>query len=413
MISFANQILLGLSVALGIGLLIGAERERRKGSGPERSAAGIRTFAIASLLGAVGMLLGGSPVLAVVALIVGGLAILGYQRSKKNDPGMTTEVALVLTCLLGGLSMREPLLAAGMGTALAVLLAAKNRLHYFVSSVLTEDELHDALLFSAAALIILPLTPDRFMGPFDSINLREVATLVVLVMGISAVGYIAMRSLGPRFGLPLAGLAAGFISSTATIYSMGLRAAKFPSQMQGATAGAVLSSIATIIQLTFIVAVIEPALLNALMLPLLFGGIAASAYGLLFIRHALAADKDQHAELGRAFDPKAAVVFAAIITAVLILSAGVNAWLGSHGIMYSAALTGLVDAHATAASAASLAVSEKITLADAVWPILIGFTTNSFMKIIVAIKAGGRQFAARVIPGVLLITAAVWLGIWV
>lgn len=111
--------LLGLSVALGIGLLVGAERERRKGSGPTRGAAGIRTFAVASVLGAVGMLLGGGLLLAAVALVMGALAVVSYQRTREQDPGMTTEIALLLTCLLGGLAMRNAALAAGVGAALA------------------------------------------------------------------------------------------------------------------------------------------------------------------------------------------------------------------------------------------------------------------------------------------------------
>jgi uncharacterized membrane protein (DUF4010 family) len=406
-------VLLGICVAAGIGLLVGAERERRKGSGPMRGTAGIRTFALASLLGAVGVLLGGGVLLAVIMLIVGGLAILGYQRSRKHDPGMTSEIALVLTCLLGGLATQYALLAAGMGTALAVLLAAKSRLHYFVGSTLTERELHDALLFAAAALILLPLAPDEFIGPFDAINPRNIATLVVLVMGVSALGYIAMRSLGPRYGLPLAGLAGGFISSTATIYSMGDRAARNPVLLGSATAGAILSSIATIIQLAAVVAIIEPALLDALFLPLLLGGIAAVAYGLLFMGHAVRAAHDEQADLGRAFDLKTALAFAAIITAVLLLSAGVNDWLGERGIMFSAALTGLADAHATAASMASLAVSGKTGIEIAVWSVLIGLTANSLMKIVVAAKAGHGHFAARVIPGVLLMTIALWVGAWI
>ncbi|HEU4707841.1 MAG TPA: DUF4010 domain-containing protein [Methylophilaceae bacterium] len=405
--------LLGICVALGVGLLIGAERERRKGTGPTRAVAGIRTFALASLLGAVGMLLGGSLVLAVVALVVGGLTILGYQRSRQHDPGMTTEIALVLTCLLGGLAMHEAALAAGIGTALAVLLAAKNRLHYFVSSVLTEQELHDALLFSAAVLILLPLAPNRFFGPFDAINPREIVTLVVLVMGVSAFGYIAMRSLGPRFGLPLAGLAAGFISSTATIYSMGNRAARYPNQIKGATAGAALSSVATMVQLAFVITVVEPALLKIVGLPLMLGGIAAVGYGLLFVRSAFRADADPHSELGRAFDPRAAVVFALLVSGILLVSAAVNTWLGSKGMLLSAAVTGLVDAHATAASAASLAAAGRASLEQAAWPVLMGLTTNSAVKIAAAYKAGGKAFAARIAPGIILMVVAAWAGMWI
>ena len=202
--------LLGLSVALGIGLLVGAERERRKGSGPTRSVAGIRTFSLASLLGAVAVLLGDGLVLAVAALTVGALAAVAYQRSRDQDPGLTTEVALLLTCLPGGLAMRNAVLAAGVGAALAALLAARNRIHHFVRGVLTERELHDALLFSAAALIALPLAPDRFMGPFNAINPHAITQLVVVVMAVSALGYVATRALGPRYGLPLAGFAASF-----------------------------------------------------------------------------------------------------------------------------------------------------------------------------------------------------------
>ena len=136
------QSLLAVSVALGIGLLIGAERERRKGSGPQRSPAGIRTFAAASLTGAVAMLLGAGLLMAVAVLLVGAFALIAYRRSSVDDPGMTTEIALVLTCLIGGLAVREPALAAALGAALAGLLAARDRLHHFVRGVLSERALH-------------------------------------------------------------------------------------------------------------------------------------------------------------------------------------------------------------------------------------------------------------------------------
>jgi uncharacterized membrane protein (DUF4010 family) len=362
------------------------------------------------MLGAVATLVEGTLILAIVAAIVGIFAIVAYQGSRQHDPGMTTEIALVLTCLLGGLAMQKPVLAAGIGTALAVLLAAKNRLHNFVSGVLTERELHDALLFLAASLILLPLVPDKLMGPFDAINPREVASLIVLVMGISAVGYIAMRSLGPRYGLPLAGFAAGFVSSTATIYSMGDRAERNPGQVKAATAGAVLSSVATILQMAFIVGVIHPPLLHLLWLPLVLGGFSAASYGLLFTRRAVFAETQDQADIGHAFDLKSAIIFATIISLVLLLSAGINSWLGPQGLAISTGITGLVDAHATAASVASLTHAGKLGIEQAIWPVLIGLTTNSLMKIVVAIKAGGTSYAWRVAPGVVLMTIAVWVG---
>lgn len=356
------------------------------------------------------MLAGGSTMLALAAFIVGLFAIVAYHGSRQHDPGMTTEIALVLTCLLGGLAITQPGLSASVGTTLAVLLAAKNRLHHFVSGILTDRELHDALLFMASALIILPLAPDRFMGPFGAINPRAIASLIVVVMGISATGYILMRSLGPRYGLPLAGLAGGFISSTATIYSMGVRARHSSDQMQTATAGAVLSSIATILQMVFIIGIIKPQLLHLLWLPLLLGGIAAAGYGLLFIRHAVKGDVPDQADIGHAFDLKSAIIFAIIISVVLVLSGGVNAWLGPQGVIVTAAITGLADAHATAASIASLAAAGKLSMEEAVWPILVGLTANSLMKIVVALKAGSPDFTWRVVTGVLLIILAVWIG---
>lgn len=409
--------LLGLSVALGIGLLVGAERERRKGNGPTRGAAGIRTFAVASVLGAVGVLLGGGLLLAVVALVIGALAVVAYQRTREQDPGMTTEIALLLTCLLGGLAMRNAALAAGVGAALAALLAARNRLHHFVRSVLTERELHDALLFFAAALIALPLAPDRFMGPFDAVNPYAITRLVVLVMAISALGYVATRALGPRYGLPLAGFAAGFISSTATIHAMGTRAAGSGTQADGAIAGAVLSSLATMVQLAVVVAAVQPALLDTLRWPLVFGGMAACAYSLLFFPRGApaanpAAGRPEQQDLGRAFDLKTALAFAAIVGVVLVVSAALSAWLGARGTLLAAAATGLVDAHATAASVASLVAAGKLPLEAALWPILAGLSTNTLMKAVVAFHAGGAAYAARIVPGLVLVIAAVWLGVW-
>ena len=407
-----SQTLLGLCVALGIGLLIGAERERRKDTHKTGIAAGIRTFAVVALLGAVSILLG-EYVFVVVTLVVGGSALLAYRNTSAQEPGLTTELSLFLTCLLGGLAIRDAALAAGIGAVLALLLAARNRIHYFVRKVLTEQELHDVILFSAAALIALPLAPNRFMGPFDAFNPHAAVQIIVLVMAISALGYIAMRLLGPRFGLPLAGFASGFVSSTATIFSMGTRVSQLPSQMLGAVAGAVLSSIATIIQMTIVIASIQPSLLANLAKPLALGGLVAFIYGLIFVLKAMKQTKQTYdQDLGRAFDLKTAVGFATIISLAILFAAFLNNWLGVQGLNISTAATGLVDAHAAAVSVASLVSAQKITSQQAVWPVLIGLSSNTLMKAIVAYKSGGVQYASRIVPGLVLMIAAVWVGAW-
>jgi uncharacterized membrane protein (DUF4010 family) len=405
--------LLGLCVALGIGLLIGAERERRKDTGPTRSAAGIRTFAVSALLGAISLLLESPLLLLGTTLLVGAGALLAYRRTREQDPGITTEFALILTCLLGGLAIRDPVMAAGVGAVVALLHAARNRMHHFVRSVLSEQELHDIILFSAIALIVLPIAPDRYLGPFDVLNPHAIARLVVLVMAISAIGYVAMRSLGPRYGLPLAGFASGFVSSTATIYAMGERASKQKALLPGAVAGAVLSSVATIVQMSIVISLMQPILLVSLALPLIFGGLAAVLYGLLFLFIPAPANlPQQQDDTGRAFDLKMALGFATLVGVVLVVSGGLNAWLGAPGMLLGAAITGLADAHATAASAASLVAANKISSAEAVTPILVGLTTNTLMKGIVAFKSGGADYAIRIVPGLVLLIVAVWVGVW-
>ena len=141
-----DPVIVNLAVALGIGLLIGAERERRKGTGPSRSPAGIRTFAAASLMGAVSFLAGGELLFGIVTAGTIGLTGIAYFRSRSSDPGLTSEIVLVLAVLLGGLTMQKPGLAAGLAVVVTGLLVARTALHRFARSVLTEAELEDAVI---------------------------------------------------------------------------------------------------------------------------------------------------------------------------------------------------------------------------------------------------------------------------
>ena len=161
--------------------MIGAERERRKGQGPSRSPAGIRTFTVASLAGAISFIVGGGVLFAITAI--------GYWRGREDDPGLTTEIALIGTTLLGGLSIQNPALAAGLAVIVACLLAARSGLHRFVRFAITEDELKDALIFAGATLVVLPLIPDRPMGPYGALNPHSIWILVILVMAIGAAGH--------------------------------------------------------------------------------------------------------------------------------------------------------------------------------------------------------------------------------
>ena len=408
--SVTTSLAFRLAVALGIGLLIGAERERRKGTGVDRGPAGIRTFALAALAGGVSLAFGGEVVLAVSALVVGTLAVIAQARRRTDDPGLTTAIALLTTFLLGALAIREPALAAGLSVAVAILLASRSRLHRFVRRVLTEQELHDGLLFAAAALVVLPLTPDRPVGPLGVFNPRTLWKLVVLVMAISALGYVAQRLLGARVGLPLSGLAGGFVSSAATIGSMGERAAKHPNLRRAATAGAVLSTVATVVQMAAVLLATSPPVFERMRVPLLLAGVAAAAYGAVFAIRLSRGPADDGAARGRAFDLKTSVLFAATVSAILIASAAAHRWLGGRGLAAAVALAGFADTHAAAISAASLVAAGKIPPEAAILPILGAMTTNTVTKAVAAAAVGGRRFALRTIPGLLLVLAGLWGG---
>lgn len=411
---FIDPTVVGFLVALGIGLLIGIDRERRKGEGPTRRPAGLRTFALAALGGAVAMAVGKELLLAAMVLGMVAFAGLSYWRAKDDgDPGLTTETALVLTTLLGGLAMREPEFAAALGVVAAALLTARSALHRFVRSVLTDEEIGDLLVFAAATLVVLPLLPDRPIGPYDSLNLRTIWTIVVLVMAVGALGYIAVRLVGPRYGLPIAGLASGFISSSATIGAMGARAAREPDLMKPAVAGAVLSSVATVAQLAILIAATSITTLQALWFPLILAGAAAILYGGGFTLWALKQKTTSEQTEGHAFSLATALTFAAILAVVLLAAAAAQDWFGEAGVLAAAAVAGFADTHSAAVSVASLVGDGRITPTQTVIPVLAAFTTNTVTKMVFAVTAGGRVFALYVIPGLLLMLAAAWAGVFI
>jgi len=408
---FPDHLALRLSVALGIGLLIGAERERRKGTGRYRSAAGIRTFALAALAGAVTLLVGGELLLAVSAATVAIFNTVAYRRTSHNDPGLTSEMALFATLLLGALAIVHPSAAASLGVIVTVLLAARTRLHHLIRDALTEQEAYDALLFAAASLVILPLMPNHAVGPYGVLNPRRFWELVILILAISGAGHIALRSIGPRLGLVFAGFAGGFVSATATIGSLGARAAHDRHLERGAIAGAVLASVSTIILMAIVLITVSPSTARAATLALLFPSIAAIFYSIFFLVGTSTRGKHFASEPGRAFSLRAALLFAATLFLVLLLSTVVMHRFGAAGLIVAAGLTGFADTHATAISVASLVNSGKLAAGDAVVPILMGFTTNTLTKAIVAATLGGWRFALNILPGLVIIVLAAWASL--
>lgn len=401
---------INLSVALGIGLLVGADRERRKGPDPQRSAAGIRTFAISALSGGVATALDQPFALPVVLLVVGGLSLVAYQRSQSRDPGLTSEVALLMTCLLGALCVTRPAMGAGIGVTLAALLAGREQLHQFVRLALTQAELHDVILFLGMALIALPLAPDRYLGPWEAINPHSLARFVVMIMAVCAMGHMGRRLLGSHYGLAVSGLAGGFVSSTATIYAMAKLSTQDAAQLRGAAAGAVLSTVATMVQLSLALWLLLPALFVILLWPLLIGAAAAVLYALALMLSGRPARSAALREVvhGHAFELQATFTLATFVLVVTLAAAALNAWLGSRALVYGAAATGLVDAHSVVASVSALVGSGKLALADTPWAVLTALSTNTLTKAVIVAQGGSPGYIVRVLPGLVFLMVAVW-----
>jgi len=403
---------LEFAVALGVGLLVGVERELRKGSGPTRAAAGVRTFVLLALAGALAQWLGPAALL-VAGIAVALLVFASYRRSDSEDPGLTTEVAMVVTFLLGCVCMRLPVAGAGLGVLVTIVLYSKPRLHPFVREQLSEQELHDLLLLAAAAFVVLPLLPERPIDPWGAIDLRRLWLLVVALMAISSAGYVALRWFGPRLGLPLAGFAGGFVSSTATIAAMADQSRSAPTRRRAFASAALASNVGTVLQLAVVLGAFSPPLLRLAAWPLAAAGVVAIAAALASMLGAEGLrDGDSAQLLKRPFEPRRVIGFVALIATILLAAAMARRWLGESSLPWVLALTGLGDVHAAAASAAQLVAIGQADSAVALPALLAALASNSLVKCVVAGWRGGVAFAVLTVPWIVLMVAAFGITLW-
>ncbi|MBU6438504.1 MAG: DUF4010 domain-containing protein, partial [Betaproteobacteria bacterium] len=271
---------------------------------------------------------------------------------------------------------------------------------------LSEQELRDALLLAGAALIVLPLVPDRAVPWLEGFNPRRLWALVVLLMALQAVGYVALRLAGARLGLALSGLASGFVSSTATVAALGSRARHTPAVWLACVSGAWLSCVATAVQLALICAALQPSLARQLALPLAASALAALLLGAAAVRRAPA--HGGPVRQGRAFSLRQSLGFALLLTAVSLGVAWVQQHVGSTQAGLLAALAGFADAHAASASLAGLAAAGRLTDGQAAWAILAVLSTNTVSKMVAAAVSGHARYAGVGAAGLALITAAAW-----
>lgn len=406
----APEVIQGVAVALGIGLLVGVERERSTAEKAGPALAGVRSFTLLCVLGATATLF--EPwVLGLLLVAVGALVTASYVRTAPRDPGITTELAALLIFLLGALAMAEPLLAASLGVVAAVLLAAKAPIHRFSRELISAGEQRDGLLLAASALVVLPLLPDRAVGPFGVLNPWRVWLLVVLFMGIAALGHITLRILGGRFGLALAGFFAGFVSSTAATAGFGQRVREEPGQLHAAVAAAMFASLASLSLFLPLLWAASPEFLRSIAVPLAAAMLVTLIGGALGLRRTTDGVEQPTAN-SRMFRLPQALGFAVAVSAMLMLSAALNEWLGARAVLVGTTLAALVEAHASALSLGQLEAGGQLSRETAVLGFLGVLAASSLSKGVIAWLSGGRSYGWRVGAGLLAMTTAATLAAW-
>ncbi len=388
---------IGVVVALGIGLLVGLERERRKGEGADRAAAGLRTFAVAGLLGALASAAEQPGLVPVALLAVATLAAVSYWKSLARDPGLTTELALLATCLLGTLAVAQPVLAAAAGVLLAMVLAAREPLHRFATGLLSAAELRDLFGLAAVALVLLPLMPATPLSWLAGLQPRLLVGLVVLILLMQAAGHVALRVAGPRAGLALAGLFGGLVSSTATIASMGARHRAEPTLRAGCEAGAMLSTAATWLLAMLLLLAVSP-VVALTVAPAAMAGLAVAAGSGWWQARRVPADAPR-TETASAHGPlrlREAAVVAATLTAVSLVVSWTQAHFGTAGLLAATALGGVADAHASIAALGAMSAAGLVQPQTLVTGTLVAVATNALTRTAVAFVSGGPRFGAVV-----------------
>ncbi|HUG73249.1 MAG TPA: DUF4010 domain-containing protein [Steroidobacteraceae bacterium] len=395
-----------LASAVGIGLLIGAVRERAQAD-PENSVAGVRTHLLVALAGTVGAALG-TAVLVTVLVLIGALTVASYLR-KGGDPGLTGEVALPVTALLAALAHSHPGLAAGIAVLVAGALFAKRPLHLLVRERLSEEELRDGLLLAGAALVVLPLLPDEPVDPWGVLVPSALWRMVVLILAVGMAGHIALRSVGARFGLPVAGFLAGFASSTAAVMGFGQRARAEALHTGPAAAAALFANLGSLALFAGVIGAGAPQLLREVALPLAAAGFCMLVFAVAGVLRQESLDALPDGGKARAFHFSHALLLVGLMALLLLVSALLQSRFGSAGVMLAAAAVALVEVHAAAASLTQLAAQGQLPLLEAGWGLVLLVLVASVAKTVLAFFSGGPRYGWRVAAGLLAATAGMAL----
>ena len=399
--------IMDLLTALGLGLLVGLQKER-DGS----PLAGLKTFALATVLGSVAAMLAapfGAWLMAAALLSLTSLLIVGnllMMRTTSSGPGQTTEVALLLMYLVGALVVVGPREAAiVLGGTVAVLLHLREELKGMVTR-LSHQDVRAIMQFVAISLVILPVLPDETYGPYDVLNPRQIWWMVVLIVGLNLAGYAAFRMMGARSGTALAGILGGVISSTATTISYA-RAARVNASHAGTAAVIIwIASGVAFVRILLEIAAVAPTFFVVAAGPISIMLVVFIIAAAIIWGSATAPDKSP-LDPGNPSELKPAVLFAALYAGVLLVVAAAEDRLGTAGLFAAAALSGLTDVDAITLSTSQLVAGGRIE-ADIGWRlVLLAGMSNLAFKMTMAAALGGRALVRRLVG---LVVAALLVG---
>ena len=414
-----------LGTAVAVGLLIGLEREQTRPEQGEQGAslfAGVRTYPIIALIGGLATMLEAAsmwlPLIALAGVIA--LVAISYANDVKagRDHGVTTEASVIATYLLGALATSrgavEPManrlvLVAALGVAVTFLLSSKRWFHSLAARVSRED-FYSTVQFLLVAVVVLPMLPRRDLGPLDAINPFTVGLMVVTIAGLSFVGYVAIRLLGPGRGLLASAALGGLVSSTAVTVSFAGRT-KQDAKLAPMAAGAIaVASTIMLIRVAILVAIVDVALLGAVAVPLA-AMVAGAIVGGLVTFHRGKGPPPDAVELKNPFALGNAIRFGLLFGVILLASKAATVYLGDRGLYAAAGLAGSTDVDAITLSTAKLA-REGLDAQVAAFAILIAVAANTVVKTGLAIGLGGRALGRRatVIGASIIVAGALGLA---
>ncbi|MFN8006739.1 MAG: DUF4010 domain-containing protein [Terriglobia bacterium] len=403
-----------LCIALGLGLIVGLQREH-----VASRLAGIRTFPMVTILGTVCAMLGqslGGWLVALGLLSLAGMIIVGNVaelRGESPDPGLTTEVSMLLMYAVGAyLVVGHTEVAIAIGGGVAVLLQAKDPMHRLTAK-LGDEDLKAIMQFALLSLVILPVLPNKVYGPYAVLNPYQIWLMVCLIVGISLGGYIVYKFVGEGAGVLLGGVLGGLISSTATTVSYSRRSSESPGISPVASIVIMLASAIVFVRVLLIVGLLSPAFFPIALPPML---IMLSVF-LLFslgIWFWARGERNRMPVQGNPSELGPALWFGFLFALVLLAVAAAKARLGQAGLYFVAGLSGLTDMDAISLSTTQLVNAGRLGM-DTGWRvILVAAMSNLVFKAGVILVLGHRQLLTRVgtLYGLSLIAGTLLFFYW-